>query len=177
MGGVDRTIPCHCHRSSRFWSYEDDRHDMSPKAQGDHLAAIFDGLDLNDVHVVGPDVGMGAALAYAIHHEHRLSSIVIGHGFGAPGPFLAFTTKLEGIRHQSNTSNATHPSKALPNSKIQILLEAGHLSWSDQPELFSSMIIDWVNAPRKTYVCLNDGIVKGTYFIKTNQSRPRKPCM
>jgi pimeloyl-ACP methyl ester carboxylesterase len=215
-----------------FGASEGDRDDMSPIAQGNHLAAIFQDLDLHDIHLVGPDVGMGAALAYAIHHEHRLSSLVVGHGPGTPGPFklarminilagsrfmrcstalfgagplLAFTSKLGAIRHRSNAtqvddykraysgraaevihwfedfrskateladrvseidiptlvfwgeldvmfdiSNAKLLDEALPKSKMQIFPEAGHLSWSDQPELFRSMIIDWVKADHKT---------------------------
>lgn len=210
-----------------FGASEGDRHDMSPKALGDHLAAIFEDLDLHDIHLVGPDVGMGGALAYAVHHEHRLASLIVGHGPGAPGPFklamminilarsrvmrtttallgagplMAFTSRIGAIRHRSNPtqvddykqfysgraaevihwfadlrgkaadlaarvgditvptlvfwgdldvmfdpSNAELLHKALPNSDLRILPEAGHLSWSDQPELFGSMIVDWVN--------------------------------
>jgi pimeloyl-ACP methyl ester carboxylesterase len=215
-----------------FGASEGDRHDMSPKAQGDLLNAIFNDLNLRDIHLVGPDVGMGAALAYAIHHEHRLLSMVVGNGPGTPGPFklarmismlgrfgvmrwmtsllgagplIAFTAKLGAIRHTSNAvqiddykraysgraaevlhwfedlrlkaaglaervneidiptlvfwgelevmfdvSNAKHLDNALPNSKLQILPEAGHLAWSDQPEMFASMITDWVRTEHKT---------------------------
>ena len=215
-----------------FGASEGDRHDMSPKAQGDLLNAIFNDLNLSDIHLVGPDVGMGAALAYAIHHEHRLLSMVVGNGPGTPGPFklarmismlgrfgvmrwmtsllgagplIAFTAKLGAIRHTSNAvqiddykraysgraaevlhwfedlrlkaaglaervneidiptlvfwgelevmfdvSNAKHLDNALPNSKLQILPEAGHLAWSDQPEMFASMITDWVRTEHKT---------------------------
>ena len=214
-----------------FGASEGDRKDMSPNAQGDNLAAIFDHLDLRDIHLVGPDVGMGAALAYALHQTGRLSSLVVGHGPGAPGPFklarminmlagsrimrsstamlgagplMATTAKLGAIRHRSNPtqvddykraysgrafeiihwfadfrakaaelsarvgeitaptlvfwgdldvmfdpSNATLLNDALPNSTMQILPEAGHLSWSDQPEMFASMITDWVNNGHK----------------------------
>ena len=209
-----------------FGASEGDSHDMSPAAQGAHLAAIFEELDLRDIHLVGPDVGMGAALAYALNHEHRLASMAIGHGPGAPGPFklafminmlakfgfmrfssamlgagplIAFSSKLGAIRHQANAtqvddyksayagrsaevmhwfkglrskasdlaervhqidiptlvfwgeldvmfdpSNAEHLHKALLNSQLQMLPEAGHLAWADQPELFANMIIDWV---------------------------------
>lgn len=219
-----------------FGASEGDRRDMSPIAQGANLAAIFDELDLHDIHLVGPDVGMGAALAYAVHHDHRLASLVVGHGPGAPGPFklarmlnmlsskhtyssvmrwstgklgagplMATTAMLGAIRHSSNptqvddykraysgrapevvywfenlrgkgealskrvseinvptlvfwgdldvmfhVSNAKHLHDALPYSKMQILPEAGHLSWSDQPEMFRSMVIDWVNGGHKT---------------------------
>lgn len=214
-----------------FGASEGDRHDMSPKAQGDLLNAIINDLDLHDIHLVGPDVGMGAALAYAIHHEHRLLSMVVGNGPGTPGPFklarmismlgrfgimrsmtsllgagplIAFTAKLGAIRHRSNAvqlddykqaysgraaevlhwfedlrtkaaglaervheidiptlvfwgelevmfdvSNAGYLDDALPNSRLQLLPEAGHLAWSDQPELFASMITDWVNSDHK----------------------------
>lgn len=211
-----------------FGASEGDRHDMSPQAQGDLLNEIFNDLDLNNIHLVGPDVGMGAALAYAIDHQDRLSSMVVGNGPGTPGPFklafmismlarfgimrrssswlgagplIAFTAKLGAIRHRSNAvqiddykraysgrtaevlhwfenlrqkaaglahrvneietptlvfwgeydvmfnvSNAQHLVDALPNSKLNILPEAGHLAWSDQPELFASMITEWVHS-------------------------------
>lgn len=214
-----------------FGASEGDRHDMSPQAQGDLLHEIINDLDLHDIHLVGPDVGMGAALCYAIHHEHRLSSMMVGCGPGTPGPFklafmismlgrfgimrkmtsllgagplIAFTGKLGAIRHQSNpvqiddykraysgragevlywfedirkkaaaiaervneievptlvfwgelevmfdVSNAKHLDDALPHSKLQILPEAGHLAWSDQPEMFASMVTDWVNSDHK----------------------------
>ena len=204
---------------------------MSPPAQGDHLAAIFDELDLQDIHLVAPDVGMGAALAYVLNHKHRVTSLAVGHGVGAPGPFklafmismlakfgfmrfttgllgtgplIAFSSQLGSIRHRANAkqiddyksaysgrapevvywfkdfrskaaelagrvkeieiptlvfwgeldvmfdvSNAEHLNAALPQSKIQILPEAGHLAWADQPELFADMIIDWVNTGLK----------------------------
>ena len=214
-----------------FGASEGDRHDMSPTAQGAHLAAIFDELDLHDIHLVGPDVGMGAALAYVLNHDHRVKSLAVGHGPGAPGPFklafminmlakfgfmrfstgllgagplIAFSSKLGSIRHRANAkqmddykraysgrtpevvywfkdlrakgaelagrvneitiptlvfwgeldvlfdpSNAKHLDAALPNSKLQILPEAGHLAWADQPELFAEIIIDWVETAHK----------------------------
>ena len=214
-----------------FGASEGDRSDMSPNAQGAHLAAIFDELDLNNIHLVGPDVGMGAALAYVLNHKHRVTSLAVGHGVGAPGPFklafminmlakfgfmrfttgllgagplIAFSSKLGSIRHRANAkqiddykrsysrrapevvywfkdfrskaaelaarvkeidiptlvfwgeldllfhpSNAENLDAALPHSKLQILPEAGHLAWADQPELFAEMIIDWVETDRQ----------------------------
>jgi len=214
-----------------FGASEGDRHDMSPQAQGDRLNEIFTDLDLRNIHLVGPDVGMGAALAYAIHHEHRLSSMMVGCGPGTPGPFklafmismlgrfgimrkmtsllgagplIAFTGMLGAIRHRANpvqiddykraysgragevlywfedirkkaaglaervneinvptlvfwgefevmfdVSNAKHLDDALPHSKLEILPEAGHLAWSDQPDMFASMITDWVHSDHK----------------------------
>lgn len=112
-----------------FGASEGDRKDMSPSAQGAHLAAIFDELDLQDIHLVAPDVGMAAALAYVLDPNHRLKTMAVGHGLGAPGPFklafmvnmlakfgfmrfitgvlgagplVAFTAKLGAIRHRAN---------------------------------------------------------------------------
>jgi pimeloyl-ACP methyl ester carboxylesterase len=214
-----------------FGASEGDRQDMSPSAQGAHLAAIFDELDLHNIHLVGPDVGMAAGLAYILNHNHRLASLAVGHGLGAPGPFklafmismlakfsfmrfitgllgagplIAFSSKLGSIRHRANPkqiddykraysgraaevvywfkdfrskaaelagrmqeidiptlvfwgeldvlfdpSNAKYLDEALPQSKLQILPEAGHLAWADQPELFATMIIDWVETVHK----------------------------
>ncbi|MDB0061013.1 alpha/beta hydrolase [Gammaproteobacteria bacterium] len=112
-----------------FGGSEGDRKDMSPSAQGAHLAAIFDELDLHNVHLIAPDVGMGAALAYVLNHKHPVTSLAVGHGVGAPGPFklafmismlarfgfmrfttgllgagplIAFSSKLGSIRHRAN---------------------------------------------------------------------------
>ena len=209
-----------------FGASEGGRKDMSPSAQGAHLAAIFDELDLQNIHLVAPDVGMAAALDYVLNHNHRLSSLAVGHGIGAPGPFkiafltnmlakfslmrfttglfgagplIAFTSKIGAIRNKANAkqmddykrsysgragevihwfkdfrtrakelaarvneielptlifwgeldvlfhpSNAEHLHAALPQSKLQILPEAGHMSWADQPEMFAEMVLEWV---------------------------------
>jgi len=214
-----------------FGGSEGDRKDMSPSAQGAHLAAIFDELDLHNVHLIAPDVGMGAALAYVLNHKHPVTSLAVGHGVGAPGPFklafmvsmlarfgfmrfttgllgagplIAFSSKLGSIRHRANAkqiddykrsysgrahevvywfkdfrskaaelagrvneidiptlvfwgeldvmfdvSNAEYLNAALPQSKLHILPESGHLAWADQPELFAEMIIDWVETTHK----------------------------
>jgi len=214
-----------------FGASEGDRKDMTPTAQGAHLATIFEELDLKNIHLVAPDVGMAAALAYVLNHKHRVTSLAVGHGLGAPGPFklafminmlakfgfmrfttgllgagplIAFSSQLGSIRHRANAkqiddykrsysgrapevvywfkdfrskaaelaarvkeidiptlvfwgeldvlfdvSNAEHLNAALPQSKLQILPEAGHLAWADQPELFADMIIDWVETTHK----------------------------
>ncbi len=210
-----------------FGASEGDRNDMTPSTQGSLLGEILDDLDLTGVHLVGPDVGMAAALSYALLPDHRLASMVVGHSVGAPGPMklamlinlmsrlsilrwntallgagplIAFTSTLGAIRHRYNAtqvddfkraysgrafevihwfddlrtsgqelaarvheievptmvfwgeldalfdvSNAHHLHDALPKSGLQILPEAGHLSWSDQPEMFAAMVLDWVD--------------------------------
>ena len=57
-------------------------------------------------------------------------------------PTLVFWGELDVL---FDPSNAEHLHNVLPNSELQILPEAGHLSWADQPELFASMVINWVN--------------------------------
>ena len=214
-----------------FGASEGDRNDMTPAAQGELLGKILDDLDLTDIHLVAPDVGMAAALSYALTPNRRLASMVVGHSVGAPGPLklamlinlmsrfgilrwntallgagplIAFTSTFGAIRHRYNptqvddfkraysgrafevihwfanlrgngedlarqvseidvptqifwgeldalfdVSNAHHLHQAMPKSALQIFPEAGHLSWSDQPEMFATMIIDWVNTGHK----------------------------
>lgn len=112
-----------------FGASEGDRKDMTPTAQGAHLAAIFEELDLQDIYLVARDVGMAASLAYILDHKHRVTSLAVGHDLGAPGPFklafmismlakfgfmrfttgllgagplIAFSSKLGSIRHRAN---------------------------------------------------------------------------
>ncbi|MDG1783547.1 MAG: alpha/beta hydrolase, partial [Porticoccaceae bacterium] len=61
-------------------------------------------------------------------------------------PTLVFWGELDVL---FDPSNAKHLDAALPQSKLQILPEAGHLAWADQPELFADMIIDWVETAHK----------------------------
>ena len=209
-----------------FGASEGDRKDMSPNAQGALLGQILADLELEDIHLVGPDVGMAAALSYALSPNHRLASLAVGHSVGAPGkpglamlinlmarlrvlrwntallgsgPLIAFTSTFGAIRHRYNPTqvddfkraysgrafevihwfadlhgkgealaqrvneidvpthvfwgeldrlfdvgNAHRLHEALPKSTIQIQPEDGHLSWSDHPEMFATMITDWV---------------------------------
>ena len=55
---------------------------MTFAAQGNFLRAFIDDLGLDQVHIVGPDVGMSAALHYVIHGEHKAASLIIGDGPG-----------------------------------------------------------------------------------------------
>jgi pimeloyl-ACP methyl ester carboxylesterase len=53
---------------------------MSFEAQSRMLDAFVRAMDLHDLHIVGPDVGMPVALHYAIHREHRAKSLIVGDG-------------------------------------------------------------------------------------------------
>jgi hypothetical protein len=48
---------------------------MSFQAQGTFLDDFIRALELTEVHIVGPDVGMPAALHCVIHHEHAARSL------------------------------------------------------------------------------------------------------
>lgn len=53
---------------------------LSPRAMGEFLIRVADTFGLQHPHVVGPDVGTGAALFAAALHPGRLRSLVVGSG-------------------------------------------------------------------------------------------------
>lgn len=56
---------------------------MSPKAMGEFVVRLADEFGLEQPHVVGPDIGTGAALFAAALHPGRLRSLVVGSGGSA----------------------------------------------------------------------------------------------
>jgi pimeloyl-ACP methyl ester carboxylesterase len=52
------------------------------EAQSRFLDKFVRALNLKQMHIVGPDVGMPAALHYAIHRDHEAASLIIGDGPG-----------------------------------------------------------------------------------------------
>ena len=64
---------------------------LSPRAMGEFLIRVADAFGLANPHVVGPDVGTGAALFAAAMYPGRLRSLVVGSG-GA-----AFPLQLGGV--------------------------------------------------------------------------------
>jgi pimeloyl-ACP methyl ester carboxylesterase len=56
---------------------------FSPRAMGEFVVRIADAFGLERPHVVGPDVGTGAALFAAALHPGRLASLVVGAGGAA----------------------------------------------------------------------------------------------
>ena len=64
---------------------------LSPRAMGEFVVRIADAFGLDNPHVVGPDIGTGAALFAAALHPGRLRSLVVGSG-GA-----AFPLQLGGL--------------------------------------------------------------------------------
>jgi len=56
---------------------------LAPRAMGEFLIRVADAFGLEHPHVVGPDVGTGAALFAAALHPGRLRSLVVGSGGSA----------------------------------------------------------------------------------------------
>jgi pimeloyl-ACP methyl ester carboxylesterase len=56
---------------------------LSPQAMGDFVIRAADSFGLGNPHVVGPDVGTGAALFAAANYPGRLRSLVVGSGGAA----------------------------------------------------------------------------------------------
>ena len=53
---------------------------MTFDAQSRFVDAFVRELDLSDIHIIGPDVGMPVALHYVIHRDHRARSLIVGDG-------------------------------------------------------------------------------------------------
>jgi pimeloyl-ACP methyl ester carboxylesterase len=78
---------------------------LAPRAMGEFLIGVADSFGLDHPHVVGPDVGTGAALFAAALHPGRLRSLVVGSGATAVPLQLGWVLKdwvqapdLEGYR-------------------------------------------------------------------------------
>lgn len=56
---------------------------MAPKAMGEFLVRVADAFDLEQPHLVGPDVGTAASLFAAGLHPDRFRSLAIGTGAAA----------------------------------------------------------------------------------------------
>lgn len=53
---------------------------MSFEFQAKFLNTFLKHFDIEQAHIVGPDVGMPTTLSYLINHQHRVKSIMIGDG-------------------------------------------------------------------------------------------------
>jgi pimeloyl-ACP methyl ester carboxylesterase len=56
---------------------------LSPRAMGEFVIRVADAFELENPHVVGPDVGTGASLFAAALRPGRLRSLVVGSGGAA----------------------------------------------------------------------------------------------
>ena len=64
---------------------------LSPRAMGEFVIRVADAFGLDSPHVIGPDIGTGAALFAAALYPGRLRSLIVGSG-GA-----AFPLQLGGV--------------------------------------------------------------------------------
>lgn len=53
---------------------------MSFDFQGNFLNSFLRHFDIEDSHLVAPDVGMASALSYVINHKNKIKSLMIGDG-------------------------------------------------------------------------------------------------
>jgi len=53
---------------------------MSFNFQGDFLNSFIKHFDIENSHIVAPDVGMASALSYVINHKNHIKSLMIGDG-------------------------------------------------------------------------------------------------
>ncbi len=56
---------------------------MTFNFQGDFLNSFLKHFDIENSHIVAPDVGMASALSYVIDHKNNIKSLMIGDGPGA----------------------------------------------------------------------------------------------
>ena len=63
-----------------FGQSEGDMSYMTFTAQSAFLQKFIKELDMSNVHIVAPDVGMPVALHYVLHRDHTAKSILIGAG-------------------------------------------------------------------------------------------------
>ena len=63
-----------------FGASETQRTYMSFDFQAKFLNTFLKHFDIEQSHIVGPDVGMPTTLAYIINYQHRIKSIMIGDG-------------------------------------------------------------------------------------------------
>ena len=56
---------------------------MSPSAMGEFIVRVADAFELEQPHIVGPDIGTPASLFAAARHPDRFRSLVVGSGGAA----------------------------------------------------------------------------------------------
>jgi pimeloyl-ACP methyl ester carboxylesterase len=85
---------------------------MSPKAMGEFVVRLADEFEMEQPHIVGPDIGTGAALFAAAMHPGRLRSLVVGSG-GA-----AFPLDLGGVLKEWVEAPSIEPYRQVEGSTI-----------------------------------------------------------
>jgi len=85
---------------------------MSPRAMGEFVIRVADTFGLANPHVIGPDVGTGAALFAAALHPGRLRSLVVGSGGSA------FPLQLGGVLHEWVVAPDLEPYRRIDGRQI-----------------------------------------------------------
>jgi len=63
-----------------FGMSEGNQEYMHFKKQGEFLNKFIQYFNITDPHIIGPDIGMAAALHYSIHFPNQIKSLLIGDG-------------------------------------------------------------------------------------------------
>jgi pimeloyl-ACP methyl ester carboxylesterase len=93
---------------------------MAPKAMGEFIVRIADEFGMKQPHVVGPDIGTGAALFAAALHPGRFRSIVVGSG-GSAYPLQLGGVLKEWIEAPDIESYRKIEGKSIVNFAIETL--------------------------------------------------------
>jgi pimeloyl-ACP methyl ester carboxylesterase len=85
---------------------------MSPRAMGELVVRVADSFGLDSPHVVGPDVGTGAALFAAALHPGRFRSLVVGSGG------TAYPLQLGGVLQEWVLAPSLEPYRKIDGRQI-----------------------------------------------------------
>jgi pimeloyl-ACP methyl ester carboxylesterase len=121
---------------------------LSPQAMGEFLIRAAEAFDLENPHVIGPDIGTSASLFAAALHPGCLRSLVVGSGGSA------FPLRLEGVLKDwiqiiagardpvVPPVNAEFLHERLPNSKLDVI-DSGHFTWEDSADEYAALVTGW----------------------------------
>lgn len=111
---------------------------MSPQGMGDFVVDVADEFGLASPHVIGPDVGTGAALFAAALYPRRLRSLVVGSGGTAVPLQLGGALKewveapdVEGIRRSDPRQIVTNAIDHIPHYELPEAVREDYLSSYD----------------------------------------------
>jgi pimeloyl-ACP methyl ester carboxylesterase len=85
---------------------------MAPREMGDFIIHVADAFGLDQPHVVGPDIGTGAALFAAARHPGRFRGLVVGTGG------TAFPLQLGGVLKEWVEAPSLEPYRKIDGRQI-----------------------------------------------------------
>jgi abhydrolase domain-containing protein 14 len=138
---------------------------LSPKVLKDHpdriigvIDGIFDALEVGDspFAIVGPSMGGGFALAYALSRPKRVGALIlIGPSVyripdeekrklsGLEIPVLLIWGERDRVFPFDEYGKPLM--EALPHAKLVIVKQAGHGAYLDKPNQFNELLVDFVS--------------------------------